>query len=72
MSGRRVAHKNDCSPFDPPTDRFGGYSDEHGVYIFVSALLLEYCLEYFDDTSKIVKQVMTCRVQKGELSFYYF
>ena len=48
--------------FYPPTESSGGYSNEPGVglssvrpsvNIFVSALLLEYRLEYFDDTSQL-------------------
>ena len=49
--------------FYPPTERFGGYSDEPGVHpyvgpyvnIFVSALKLEYALECFDDTSQLCR-----------------
>ena len=41
---------------NPPTERFGGYSDEPGVRpyvnIFVSA---QYRLEYFDDTSYLYR-----------------
>ena len=47
-------------PFYPPTERFGGYSDEPGirlssVNIFESSPKLEHRLEYFDDTSQLCR-----------------
>ena len=74
--------------FYPPTERFGGYSDESGICPFVRPpirmpvrpLTLSCPLNNLNTVWNIlmihqsyVEQVMTmCRVQKWELSLYYF